>query len=202
MPERATGLGVEGQEGGGAVLVVIDVNDVAVDDRRGPGPVLRLERPDRLLPDGVAVEVVGRQRQVLAVPEQGVDPAAVGGGGGRGERVVLVQPLERAARLRPRPGGLAGGGVEAEQHPFGAFADRRLDEQFAAADDRRGVALAGDRHGPEGALGPVERGGQLDVAAGAGAVGAAEAGPVGGGGRGQGRGAGQGRAKECSFAHG
>src|SRR5439155_12313412 len=92
-PERLARPAVEREQRGRAVLVVVHVDPAVVLHRRGPDPVLRLERPEVLLPLQVALEVEGGQSRGGAVPEQGVDALAVGGRGGGGERVVLVQGL-------------------------------------------------------------------------------------------------------------
>src|SRR5262249_52796280 len=119
LPGRFARLAVQRQQFRLAVLVVGDDDLVLENHRGGAGPVLAGKAAEVAVPDQLALEVVGVQGDVLAVPEQGVNAFAVGRRGGAGERVFLVHLGSRAGD-RLRPDDLAVGGVEAQEQALRA----------------------------------------------------------------------------------
>src|SRR5579883_3433007 len=104
-----------------------------------PGTVLADEFAEVPGPFEIALEVVGVQSEVLAVPEERVDLLAVGHGSAGGEAAFGVRfPLAARGRLRPQH--LPMGGVQAEEHSLLGIARRRLKEDAIAPDDRRRMA--------------------------------------------------------------
>src|SRR5262249_2523495 len=114
LPDRLAVAGAQGKQLGLAVLVVVEVHEGVVDHRRGAGAVLALEAAPLALPPQSALEVVGGQGLVPAVPEGGVDALAVGRRCGRSEAVLDVG-LDEAARGGLRPEDLAAAGIDAQQ---------------------------------------------------------------------------------------
>ena len=70
---------------------------------------------------------------------------AVGGGGAAGVAVQAVLVLQRRLDHAALPEGPAVGPAQAEQHPLVLLLQGGGEEDAVAPDDRRGVALAGDR---------------------------------------------------------
>jgi len=118
--------------GGRAVLVVVD-DDLAIDDDgRKAGPMLAGERAQVALPGELAIDRVGVQRDVLAVPEDAIDVLAVGARRRRGQAALGVGPAD-LARHALCPEFLAGRGIKADQQPL--VLRRRLHEETIPDDN-------------------------------------------------------------------
>src|SRR5262249_53448008 len=112
LPGLLAALGVEPDQLGLAVLVVVDDHAVLVNHRRSAGAVLAFERAEIAVPQPGALEIVGRHADRLAVPEIAVDALAIGRRRRGAERVLGVR-LGFAAGLALVPEDLAVLGAEA-----------------------------------------------------------------------------------------
>jgi len=176
FPGGFAGVGVDGEDVGVGVLVG-DQDEFAIGvDGRGDDAVLAVEGAEGELPEGLAVEGVGEEAEV---GEEDVDVFAVGGGGGGGAMVERVLGFAFGSLDTAAPEFTPGGLLEADGEQVVAL--RGGEEDAVADEDGRGLAR---REGcfPEHVLGRAEVSGEgRATRAEAGAIGAAELGPVGGG---------------------
>ena len=199
LPQRLAGRLSDGDQVRRAVVFDVEVNRVGVLSGGAAEAVVVLHAAElvceRTRPD--KVPVVGEGAEVAGLPE-GVDALAVQNRrrGGAGVRVVVDGPLRRVEAVFPEP--LAGLQVVAEEQA--GLLPVALDggeEDAAAGDDGRGLAVAGGLGLPKDVVlrGPADG----EVALGPGRPAVAEAGPVGGGEGGGGRE--EGRGGEGRWSH-
>src|ERR1700730_10632116 len=120
------------------------------------GTMLACETSLVLVPDELTVEIEGDCFEILAVPEDGVDLLAVGGGGAGGEGVLLMDVRFSAAR-RCAPEDLAFG-TDADHAAVIAVLAGGLQEDAVAPDYGRAVTDAWELAFPEDVLfGPLDR---------------------------------------------
>ncbi len=197
-PDRLTGARVERGEKRLGVVVVHDVEPIAVEHRRGrcAPAVARLERPPAPRPEGGAVHVECEDAELAKVR---VDALAVGHR--RLRCVAVLEMARRRGRRRvklTRPAHVARLPVEGVQHPPVRVArraalaaqvesrprrlalgrpDHRRHEDDVTPDDGRAPPGARDRHLPNDVVGRAPGVGQARIVGDAAGAGASKLGP-------------------------
>ena len=147
LPDRRSGLLVEGDEVGVAVVIAVD-DDLAIPEHGARAiAVFAGESSGTRFPQLLPGEIVGRDEHLRLVEKADVDRFPVRHRRARSVAVEPVNLLHRRFEDDLAPEDLAADAVEAEEGAFALFGGDEKDPVLP--DHRRGVADPGDRRLPQ-----------------------------------------------------